>query len=419
MHRKLLRQAGSHLTEALLLGLLLAGCVPSLPLSLPTPVPTTPPVILVPPSPLPPTDTPLPPATPTETSTPIPTATDTPTPTETPSPTQTEPPTGTPVSWKYIFPIQPPGVASFAEGVVTHGYPATDLFAPEGAKFVAVTDGVVDYVTYADQWEPVMDDPALRGGLSVAIIGDDGVRYYGSHLSAIASGIRPGVRVTAGQLLGLVGHSGDAINGDFHLHFGISAPTYPEDWRARRGQVDPFPFLVAWRAGNNVTPPLEATPVPASPFTYFFPVEPGIFANFSAGGHGYPATDIFAPAGSHFVAVTSGVVDAVSTVDLWDPLTNPTAVGGLWVSLLGDDGIRYYGAHLSAINTGIKVGTRVRAGDLLGLVGNSGDARNTETHLHFEISHPLSASDWMSRASLLDPFPFLQAWKDSQNVTPH
>ena len=258
MHRKLLRQAGSHLTEALLLGLLLAGCVPSLPLSLPTPVPTTPPVILVPPSPLPPTDTPLPPATPTETSTPIPTATDTPTPTETPSPTQTEPPTETPVSWKYFFPIQPPGVASFAEGVVTHGYPATDIFAVVGTKFVAVTDGVVDFVSYQDLWDPVSDDPAQRGGLSVAIIGEDGLRYYGSHLSAIANGIVPGAPVKVGQLLGLVGNSGDARKTLSHLHFGISRPTYPEDWEARRGQVDPYPFLLAWREGQNVTPPLPS-----------------------------------------------------------------------------------------------------------------------------------------------------------------
>jgi murein DD-endopeptidase MepM/ murein hydrolase activator NlpD len=125
-----------------------------------------------------------------------------------------------------------------------------------GTKFVAVTDGVVDFVSSTDLWDPATDDPALRGGLSVAIIGDDGLRYYGSHLSAIADGIAPGVRVKAGQLLGLVGNSGDARETESHLHFGISRPTYPEDWQARRGQVDPFPYLQAWRDGHNLTPPL-------------------------------------------------------------------------------------------------------------------------------------------------------------------
>jgi murein DD-endopeptidase MepM/ murein hydrolase activator NlpD len=122
-----------------------------------------------------------------------------------------------------------------------------------------VTSGVVDFVSYKDLWDPNHDDPALRGGLSVAILGDDGLRYYGSHLSAIAAGIAPGVRVTAGQALGLVGNTGDARTTTSHLHFGISRPTTPDDWKARRGQVDPFPYLQAWRDGHNVTPPLPAS----------------------------------------------------------------------------------------------------------------------------------------------------------------
>jgi murein DD-endopeptidase MepM/ murein hydrolase activator NlpD len=177
---------------------------------------------------------------------------------ELPSPsfTQSDTPTETPQPFIYVFPIQPPESASFAEGLASHGYPATDIFAPEGTKFVAVTDGVVNFVSSQDDWDPLQDDPALRGGLSVAIIGDDGVRYYGSHLSAIRAGISPGVRVTAGQVLGYIGHTGDARNTEFHLHFGISRPSSPDDWKARRGQVDPYPFLFSWRAGQNVTPPL-------------------------------------------------------------------------------------------------------------------------------------------------------------------
>jgi murein DD-endopeptidase MepM/ murein hydrolase activator NlpD len=179
--------------------------------------------------------------------------------TPTASPTFTEKPTSTPIPYHYVFPIQPSGAAGFAEGTASHGYPATDIFALVGTRFVAVTDGIVDFVSYKDTWDPATDDPAVRGGLSVAILGDDGVRYYGSHLSAIADGIKPGARVAAGQVLGLVGKSGDAIHTTSHLHFGISRPSTPDDWKARRGQVDPFPFLQAWRDGYTITPPL---PVP-------------------------------------------------------------------------------------------------------------------------------------------------------------
>jgi murein DD-endopeptidase MepM/ murein hydrolase activator NlpD len=155
-----------------------------------------------------------------------------------------------------VFPIQPPVAADFGDDANSHGFPATDIFAPEGTRFVAVTSGVVDFVAYEDLWDPANDDLSLRGGLCVAIVGDDGVRYYGSHLSAIEAGIRPGLRVEAGQTLGYVGRSGNARFTESHVHFGISHPTYPEDWLLRRGEVNPFSYLMAWLEGRNVTPSL-------------------------------------------------------------------------------------------------------------------------------------------------------------------
>lgn len=155
----------------------------------------------------------------------------------------------------YVFPIQPPGVARYKPG--HHDYPATDILAPAGSAFVAVTGGVVDFVSREDHWDPNTDDPATRGGLSVAIVGGDGVRYYGSHLSAIAPDIAPGVRVNAGQLLGYVGNSGNARFVVPHLHFGISHPTYPEDWRVRRGEIDPYPYLQVWVSGEMIMPTIE------------------------------------------------------------------------------------------------------------------------------------------------------------------
>jgi murein DD-endopeptidase MepM/ murein hydrolase activator NlpD len=84
--------------------------------------------------------------------------------------------------------------------------------------------------------------------LSVRILGDDGVHYFGAHLSAIARGIRPGVWVPAGQLLGLVGNTGDARFTTPHLHFEVSSPDPPFT------KLDPFPLLTAWLAGQQITP---------------------------------------------------------------------------------------------------------------------------------------------------------------------
>lgn len=141
------------------------------------------------------------------------------------------------------------------------GYPATDIFSPTGSQFVSPVDGVIDYVSRSDEWKPVANDPATRGGLAVAIIGVDGWRHYGSHLSEVEPGLSAGVVVRAGQLLGRVGTSGNARGKTPHLHFGISVPSAPDDWKARRGQVDPYPYLKIWeRSSPNHARSRRSTP---------------------------------------------------------------------------------------------------------------------------------------------------------------
>jgi peptidoglycan LD-endopeptidase LytH len=135
-----------------------------------------------------------------------------------------------------------------------HDYPATDIFTARGCAFVAPVDGRVDEVATADRWSPASDRGPDRGGRSVSLVGVDGVRYYGSHLQAVAAGIAPGVRVRAGRLLGRVGNSGSARPTAVHLHFGISWPTRPGVWWVRRGVVYPWRYLDSWRAGGNLSP---------------------------------------------------------------------------------------------------------------------------------------------------------------------
>ena len=209
--------------------------------------------------------------TPTATSTPLPTATLLPTSTSTPLPTETAVPSEIPspvpeaesdqwmveatvapdTAYTYVFPV---ANAEVHYGKSHHDYPASDIFCDEGSEFVAVIDGVVDFISSEDVWSPKNDNPASRSGIAVAIIGVDGNRYYGSHLSTLAEGITVGQEVSAGQLLGYTGKSGNARYTPPHLHFGISRPTYPDDWRIRRGEMNPFVFLQAWRKGESLAP---------------------------------------------------------------------------------------------------------------------------------------------------------------------
>ena len=151
--------------------------------------------------------------------------------------------------------MQPAADAGY--GREHHDYPATDIFAPCGSSAVAPIDGTVDEVSLVDQWDPAVDDPATRGGLSVSLVGVDGVRYYGSHLASIADPVQPGAPILAGSPLGTVGQTGNAATTPCHLHFGISPPGPPGDWQTRRGVVWPWPYLDAWRQGENLSPQAE------------------------------------------------------------------------------------------------------------------------------------------------------------------
>ncbi len=153
----------------------------------------------------------------------------------------------------YVFPVSGCAV-TYANS--HHNYPATDILAKAGCKYVAPTSGVIDQVADKDIWRSTTSLGPDRGGLSVSIIGDDGVRYYGSHFKKIATGIKPGVRVEAGQLVAYIGNSGSARGTAPHVHFGLSWPTPPEAgaWWVRRGMLYPWKYLDAWKIGKDLSP---------------------------------------------------------------------------------------------------------------------------------------------------------------------
>ena len=99
----------------------------------------------------------------------------------------------------------------------------SDVMAPRGVNVYAFTSGRVGRLSSGG-----------LGGNALRIIGDDGNRYYYAHLQDFAPGIRPGVRVEAGQLVAFNGSSGNAAGGAPHVHFQIQpgggAPVNPYPW---------------------------------------------------------------------------------------------------------------------------------------------------------------------------------------------
>jgi murein DD-endopeptidase MepM/ murein hydrolase activator NlpD len=87
--------------------------------------------------------------------------------------------------------------------------------------------------------------------------------------------------------------------------------------------------------------------------------------------------DLLAPAGTPLVAVTSGHITRLSNVD--------RGRGGISLWLRDGRGTAYYYAHNQ--HNLVRLGQRVRGGQLLARVGTTGNARGGPPHLHFQL-HP-------------------------------
>ena len=112
-------------------------------------------------------------------------------------------------------------------------------------------------------------------------------------------------------------------------------------------------------------------------------------ADRDGGQRRHHGIDIFAPRGTPVLAATDGVVRS----------TSPNNLGGnvVWLSDAKRGQTLYY-AHLAS--HAVSEGQRVRAGDTLGFVGNTGNARGTRPHLHFGL--------YRRGRGPVDPFPYVR-----------
>jgi peptidoglycan LD-endopeptidase LytH len=133
----------------------------------------------------------------------------------------------------WVFPVQGPNsfVDSFGaprSGGRTHK--GCDIMTARGTPLVAVVSGTIRATNPTDSG---------LGGITIHLTGSDGNVYYYAHLSSIKSGIKSGVHVDAGQVIGAAGNTGNASGGAVHLHFEIR----PGGGSA----IDPYPTLIKYR----------------------------------------------------------------------------------------------------------------------------------------------------------------------------
>ena len=152
--------------------------------------------------------------------------------------------------------------------------------------------------------------------------------------------------------------------------------------------------LAAVRAGSNVVGGGFVFPI-AGPHSFSDTFgAPRMFGTSYA--HLHQGTDIFAASGTPLVAVERGVVFSMGS----------DVLGGTKLWLQGASNTKYYYAHLSAFAEGMESGKVVAAGDVVGFVGNTGNAATTPAHLHFEV-HP-------NGGPAVNPYPLLKIVDDAQ-----
>lgn len=122
-------------------------------------------------------------------------------------------------------------------------------------------------------------------------------------------------------------------------------------------------------------------------------VEPNELANSwgnprDGGRRKHKGIDIFAKKGTPVVAVTEGIISYIGE--------QPKGGNCLWLTT--ESGTSFYYAHLDRWASGLYEGMEVRSGDLLGYVGNTGNARHTPSHLHFAVNE---------NDEMVNPYPIL------------
>lgn len=131
---------------------------------------------------------------------------------------------------KFTLPVSPAAFANTWGAPRSGGrrHQGTDVMSPCGAPVIAVTDGAIQRLTSSG-----------AGGTSLYLRASNGDVFFYAHLRGYAPGMSAGKAVSAGQVIGSNGNSGNARGGPCHVHF---------EWHPSGGRpVNPYPLLASAR----------------------------------------------------------------------------------------------------------------------------------------------------------------------------
>lgn len=286
---------------------------------------------------------------------------------------------------RFICPVKYKYISRFA----TNGHRGDDLCAAEGTEIYAAADGVVLAAQEHYSWGNFVE---IDHGTDA-----DGLRWVTLYAHMKSCAVVPGQTVTAGQVIGYLGHTGNTTGNACHFEMQVNGVlTEPRYFTAYTGsdaaeltqeKADEILAEAVLRAASDQTTADDGAALSGVDL-FTLPVAPPPQVSGYDPENGHPGIDFAAEEGAEIYAVAGGIVTAAD----YD------VEKGNYVVLDHGGGLETEYQHMKSLL--VSAGQSVVQGQVLGYVGSTGNS--TGPHLHFEARQDGAPADLTGTALLAE-----------------
>lgn len=287
---------------------------------------------------------------------------------------------------RFICPVKYKYISRFA----TNGHRGDDLCAAEGTEIYAAADGVVLAAQEHYSWGNFVE---IDHGTDA-----DGLRWATLYAHMQSCAVQVGQTVTAGQVIGYVGSTGNATGNACHFEMYVNGTLVePRYFTAYDGsdaaeltqeKADEILAEAVRRAASDQTTAVDGAAALSGVDLFTLPVAPPPQVSGYAPENGHSGIDFAAEEGAEVYAVAGGIVTAAD----YD------VEKGNYVVLDHGGGLETEYQHMKSLL--VSAGQSVVQGQVLGYVGNTGNS--TGPHLHFEARQDGAPADLTGTALLAE-----------------
>ena len=288
---------------------------------------------------------------------------------------------------RFICPVKYKYISRFA---TEYSHRGDDLCADEGTEIYAAADGVVLAAQEHYSWGNFVE---IDHGTDA-----DGLRWVTLYAHMKSCAVVPGQTVTAGQVIGYLGHTGNVTGNACHFEMMANGVlTEPRYFTAYTGsdaaeltqeKADEILAEAVRRAASDQTTAVDGAAALSGVDLFTLPVAPPPQVSGYAPESGHSGIDFAAEEGAEVYAVAGGIVTAAD----YD------VEKGNYVVLDHGGGLETEYQHMKSLL--VSAGQSVVQGQVLGYVGSTGNS--TGPHLHFEARQDGAPADLTGTALLAE-----------------